>query len=391
MALKRRSLTDLTISGQKVLVRCDFNVPLENGVITDDRRIVESLPTLRYILDKGGSAILMSHLGRPKGVDPKFSLSPVAERLSALLNLPVTLAPDCVESEVEKLCAGLQPGQVILLENVRFHPEEEANDPVFSAKLASLGDLYINDAFGTAHRAHASTAGIAAYLPSAVGYLIQKELKFLGDAVDQPRHPFIAILGGAKVHDKIQLIENLLPKVDQLLVGGAMAFTFEKARGHSVGKSLLDTESLDYAKKLMENPKLVLPTDYVCANAFSAEATPVTCSNNGIPEDLMGLDIGPQSSQHYAKIILDAKTVLWNGPMGVFEMKPFEAGTKAVAKAMAESSGTTIVGGGDSAAAVEQFGFADQLTHISTGGGASLEFLEGRVLPGIVAIPLIEG
>lgn len=389
MPSHRQSVKDLNIQSNKVLIRCDFNVPIHEGEISDDRRIVESLPTIQYVLENGGTAILMSHLGRPKGVDPKFSLKVVGRRLSELLNLDVCLAPDCVGNQTAALCKAAKPGEVILLENVRFHPEEEANAPSFARQLASLGDAFVIDAFGTAHRAHASTAGIAAYLPSAAGFLIEKELKFLGRAVDNPQRPFVAILGGAKVHDKIKLIENLLPKVDTLLIGGAMAFTFEKAKGHEIGKSLLDETSLDYARKLLENPKLLVPSDYMCAPEFSADAVANVFTSDQIPVDQIGLDIGPASIRAYEQVIQDAQTILWNGPMGVFELKPFEAGTRAVALAMAKSNGTTIVGGGDSAAAVELFGVADQMTHVSTGGGASLEFLEGAHLPGIEAIPMI--
>ncbi|MEI7576751.1 MAG: phosphoglycerate kinase [Armatimonadota bacterium] len=382
------SLGDLSISNKRVLVRCDFNVPLENGEITDDRRITEALPTINYLLENGAAVILCSHLGRPKGVTPEFSLKPVAERLSELLNQDVPLLPDCVGDEVEAVCKALKPGQVVLLENVRFHPEEEKNDPEFARQLADLADVYVNDAFGTAHRAHASTAGVADYLPSAAGFLIGKEIEFLGKAVNNPDRPFVAIMGGSKVKDKIALIDNLLPKVDKLIIGGGMAYTFLKAQGKEIGKSLLDETSIEYAGQLLrDNPgKLLIPTDYIVAPEFFPTSPATTVSADGIPADQMGLDIGPESRLTFSKVIESAGTVLWNGPVGVFEMDAFAEGTMAVAQAMANCKGLTIVGGGDSAAAVEKFGFADDMSHVSTGGGASLEFLEGKELPGIAAL-----
>ena len=388
MSFQTKTVRDLDVNSKRVLVRCDFNVPLEDGVITDDRRITEALPTINYLIENGAAVILCSHLGRPKGVTPEFSLAPVAARLSELLGKSVPLLPDCVGQEVRARTLQLHPGEVVLLENVRFHPEEERNDPEFAQQLASLAQVYVNDAFGTAHRAHASTEGVAHDLPSGAGFLIQKEIEFLGKALDDPKRPFVAIMGGSKVKDKIAVIESLLPKVDRLLIGGGMIFTFFKAQGLEIGKSLLDADNLDYAARLLrdQGDKIVLPTDVVVSSAFAEDAEVDTVAANAIPADRMGLDIGPATQAHFAEIIAGAKTVVWNGPMGVFEMKPFEAGTRAIAQAMAENSGITIVGGGDSAAAIEQFGLADQVSHVSTGGGASLEFLEGKELPGIAAL-----
>lgn len=383
------SIRDFDFTGKKVLVRCDFNVPLEDGKITDDRRISEAVPTIQYLLDHGAAVILCSHLGRPKGgPSPEFSLRPVANQLSSLLYKNVRLLPDCVGPEVEEACKTLQPKDVVLLENVRFHAEEEKNDPAFAEQLASLADFYVNDAFGTAHRAHASTAGVADYLPSAAGFLIDKEIEYLGKAVNNPKRPLVAVMGGSKVHDKIALIDNMLPKVDKLLIGGGMVFTFLKAKGYEIGKSLLDAESVEYAANLLEESpdKILLPTDIVVASEFKPDSPATTVRADGIPADQIGLDIGPNSGEAFAKVIHEAGTVIWNGPMGVFEMDAFANGTKAVAKAMAESNALTIVGGGDSAAAVEKFGFADDMSHVSTGGGASLEFLEGKELPGIAAL-----
>jgi phosphoglycerate kinase len=389
MSLNKKTVRDIDAHGKRVLVRCDFNVPLEGGKITDDRRITEALPTIQLLLQQGAIVILASHLGRPKGVTPEFSLAPVAAKLSELLGKQVPLLPDCVGPEVANAVAAAKPGDVLLLENVRFHPEEEKNDPEFAKQLAANADLFVNDAFGTAHRAHASTEGVAHILPGVAGLLIEKEIAYLGQAVENPKRPFVAIMGGSKVKDKIALIDNLLPKVDRLLVGGGMVFTFFKAQGKEIGKSLLDEGSLDYARKLVEeNPeKLVLPTDIVWASAFSADAdTAVYKAGEGDVSQMLGLDIGPETTKTFASIIADAGTSLWNGPMGVFELKPFEGGTKGVAIALAESKTVSIVGGGDSAAAVEKFGVADKMTHVSTGGGASLEFLEGKELPGIAAL-----
>lgn len=388
MGLDKKTIRDADLSGKRVLVRCDFNVPLEDGRITDDRRIVEALPTIRYLLDHGASVILASHLGRPKGPSLEFSLAPVAARLSELLGREVPLLPDSIGDAVEDKVRALAPGDVVLLENVRFHPEEEANDPEFARRLASLADIYVNDAFGTAHRAHASTEGVARLLPAYAGFLIEKEIEFLGRALENPKRPFVAVLGGAKVKDKIAVIDSLLPKVDRLLIGGGMAFTFLKSRGLEIGRSLLDEGSLDFAAGVLASAgdKVVLPVDVVVARELSDSAATEVVPVEAIPADAIGADIGPRSSAEFAAIVQAAGTVVWNGPMGVFEMKPFEAGTRAVAEALAECSGTTIVGGGDSAAAIEHFGLADRVSHVSTGGGASLEFLEGKELPGIAAL-----
>lgn len=388
MALEKKTVRDIDPSGKRVLVRCDFNVPLEGGHITDDRRIVEALPTVRYLLEHGAVVALASHLGRPKGPTPEFSLAPVAARLSELLGKNVPLLKDCVGDEVAQAVAGAKPGDVLLLENVRFHPEEEKNDPAFAKALAAPFDLYVNDAFGTAHRAHASTEGVAHLLPGVAGFLIEKEIAYLGRAVESPERPFVAIMGGSKVKDKIALIENLLPKVDRLLVGGGMTYTFLKSQGKEIGKSILDASSIDYAAKLLREhgDKIVLPTDVITADKFAEDAQTAQATVDEIPADREGLDIGPESREAFAAEIAKAGTVLWNGPVGVFELTPFMGGTKAVAEAMAESKGLTIVGGGDSAAAVEKFGLADRMTHVSTGGGASLEFLEGKELPGIAAL-----
>ena len=388
MSLNKKTVKDIDVAGKKVLVRCDFNVPLSGDQITDDRRITEALPTIKYLISEGAIVILASHLVRPKGVTPEFSLAPVAKRLSELLEKHVPLLPDCIGEEVSKAVAGATAGDVLLLENVRFHPEEEKNVPEFAQALAANADLYVNDAFGTAHRAHASTEGVAHLLPGVSGFLIEKEINYLGQAVENPKRPFVAIMGGSKVKDKIALIDNLLPKVDRILIGGGMVFTFLKAQGFEIGNSLLDEGSLEYALNLLKehSDKIVLPTDIVAASEFSADAETQTVSAETIPAGFLGLDIGPETQANFRTIILKAGTALWNGPMGVFELKPFEAGTKTVAEALAESSALTIVGGGDSAAAVEKFGYAEKMSHVSTGGGASLEFLEGKVLPGIAAL-----
>ncbi|MBS1714644.1 MAG: phosphoglycerate kinase [Armatimonadetes bacterium] len=389
MPLDKKTVRDIDASGKRVLVRCDFNVPLDGGVITDDRRITEALPTIRLLVEAGAKTALCSHLGRPKGGPaPEFSLAPVAVRLTELLGQNVLLLKDCVGPEVDAIKEGLQPGQVVLLENVRFHAEEEKNDPAFAAELAKGFDLYVNDAFGTAHRAHASTEGVARILPGVAGLLIEKEIKFLGGALEDPKRPFVAVLGGAKVADKIKVIDNLLPKVDKLLIGGGMAFTFVKAQGHEIGKSLLDEASVEFAKGLLADhgDKIGLPVDYVCGAEFKEDTDVVACAADAVPADFMGLDIGERSQRMFGGFCQDAGTVVWNGPMGVFEMRPFEAGTRAVAQGMAECRGVTVVGGGDTAAAVEKFGLADAMSHVSTGGGASLEFLEGIELPGIAAL-----
>lgn len=391
--LNKKSISDVEVKNKKVLVRVDFNVPInDDGVITDDRRIEEALPTINYLREKGAKIILMSHLGRPKGkFNPKYSLAPVAQKLSTLISYPVQLAEDVIGDKVVQMVNSLKESDVMLLENVRFYEEEEKNDPDFSKKIASLGDLYVNDAFGTAHRAHASTAGVADYLPSAVGFLIKKEIDIMGKALTVPERPFVAILGGAKVSDKIAVIDNLLDIVDTLLIGGGMAFTFYKAMGYEIGKSILEEDKVELAVAILQKAKakgveLLLPVDIVIAPEFKNDAPKRTVPANQMPIDELGLDIGEESRKQFAKIIINAKTVVWNGPMGVFEMPNFAQGTFALVEAMSACKGTTIVGGGDSAAAVDQLGFADKITHISTGGGASLEFLEGKVLPGIDVI-----
>lgn len=386
MGLSKKTIRDIDWAGKRVLVRCDFNVPLDGDTITDDRRITEALATIEYLKGHGAAVILCSHLGRPKGVTPEFSLAPIAQRLAVLLGQGIPLLPDCVGPAVEAACKQLQPGEIVLLENVRFHSEEEKNDPAFAAQLAALADSYVNDAFGTAHRAHASTEGVAHLLPGVAGFLIEKEIAYLDGALETPKRPFVAILGGAKVKDKIAVIESLLPKVDHLIIGGGMAFTFLKAKGYEIGKSLFDETNFEYAKSLVANPKVLLPVDVVCAAELSETTTTTTVAADALPGDQIGADIGPATVDLFGATIREAGTVVWNGPMGVFEMAPFQAGTKGVAQALAECKGTTIVGGGDSAAAIEEFGFAEKVDHVSTGGGASLEFLEGRELPGIAAL-----
>ena len=393
MEYNKKSVEDIDVSGKKVIVRCDFNVPQdENGRITDDKRIVAALPTIKYLLEHNAAVILCSHLGRPKGeFKMKYSLAPVAERLSELLGQKVTLAKDVIGEDAKKLAAALKPGEAMLLENVRFHKEEEKNDPAFAKELASMAEIYVNDAFGTAHRAHASTAGIADYLPAVCGFLIQKEISIMGKALADPARPFVAILGGAKVSDKIGVINNLIEKCDTIIIGGGMSYTFMKAMGKEIGTSLCEEDKLDLAKDLMKKAedkgvKLLLPVDTVCADHFAADATPVVYDAGALPADMMGLDIGPKTIELFSDAVKDAGTVVWNGPMGVFEFDAFAVGTKAVAKAIAASHAVSIIGGGDSAAAVEKLGFADKMTHISTGGGASLEFLEGLELPGIAAL-----
>jgi len=388
MGFNKKTIRDIDPAGKRVLVRCDFNVPLDGKLITDDRRITEALPTIQYLLEKGAKVILASHLGRPKGITPEFSLAPVAARLSELLGQEVPLAKDCVGPEVIAQVDQLQPGQILLLENVRFHHAEEANDSLFAQQLASLADLYVNDAFGTAHRAHASTEGVAHLLPGVAGFLMEKEIQFLGNALEDPKRPFVAILGGAKVKDKISVIDNLLPKVDKLLIGGGMAFTFLRAQGHSIGKSLLDESNLEFAANLLksDSEKIVLPRDVVVCTELTEDAQTKNVAVDAMgPEDI-GADIGEQTQRLFQALAQDSGTAVWNGPMGVFELSPFAAGTLAVAKGLSESRGVTIVGGGDSAAAMEKFGMAEMVSHVSTGGGASLEFLEGKPLPGIAAL-----
>lgn len=394
MNYNKKSVADIDVHGKKVLLRCDFNVPLdkENGTITDPKRIVAALPTIKYLLENGAAVIACSHLGRPKGeFKPELSLKVVAAKLSELLDMPVEMAEDVIGEDAKKKAAALRPGQIMLLENLRFHKEEEKNDPEFAKALASMADIYVSDAFGTVHRAHASTEGVSHYLPAVSGFLVAKELELLGGALDDPKRPFVAILGGSKVSDKLGVISNLLEKADSLIIGGGMAYTFIKAQGGSIGKSLCEDDKLQYALDMIEKAKknrvkLLLPTDTVAAAEFSADAEPVVVETMAIPDELMGLDIGPKSAAAYAEEIKNAATVVWNGPMGVFEFDSFAKGTIAVAKALADSDAISIIGGGDSAAAAQKFGFADKITHISTGGGASLEFLEGKELPGVACL-----
>lgn len=390
----KKTVKDIDVAGRKVLVRCDFNVPMKNGNITNDIRIVSALPTIKYLIENDAAVILMSHMGRPKGEPkPEFTLRPVADRLSELLGQDVIFAPSpvVVDDGVRETAAALQGGQVMLLENVRYRAEETKNEEPFTGELASLGEIFVNDAFGTAHRAHCSTAGLAKYMPAVSGFLIEKEIKFLGDVLEDPERPFVAIMGGAKVGDKIPVIENLMKKVDSLIIGGGMSYTFFKAMGYEIGTSILDEESIDLAGELMKKAEaagvqLLLPVDTVCAKEFSNDSEKAVFDRDSIPADMMGMDIGPKTVELYKERISKAKTIVWNGPAGVFEMPSFEAGTKAIAQALAESDATTVIGGGDSAAAVEQFGLADKMTHISTGGGASLEFLEGKELPGVACL-----
>lgn len=390
--LNKKSVEDIDVSGKKVLVRCDFNVKMENGVITNDKRIVASLPTIKYLLERGAKVILCSHLGRPKGeFKPEFSLAPVAERLGEYLGLEVKMAKDVVGDSAKELAASLKEGEVMLLENVRYMPEETKNDPEFSKALASLAEIYVNDAFGSAHRAHSSTTGVADYLPAVCGFLIRKELEYIGGALENPKRPLVAILGGAKVSDKIGVITNLLSKVDTLIVGGGMAYTFFAANGHNIGTSICEEDKLDLARDMMNSAKekgvnFLIPIDNVVADKYAEDADHKVVDSDDIPDGWMGLDIGPKTSKIFADAVKDAGTVIWNGPMGVSEWANFANGTIAVAKAIADSDAISIVGGGDSAAAVAKLGFADKMSHISTGGGASLEFLEGKDLPGVVAL-----
>ena len=388
----KMSVKDIDVAGKKVLVRCDFNVPLKEGVITNDKRIVAALPTIKYLKDNGAKVILCSHLGRPKGEWlPEFSLAPVAKRLSELLECEVRMSKDVIGEDAKNISETIKEGEVALLENVRYYKEETKNVPEFAKELASLAEIFVNDAFGTAHRAHASTTGVADYIPAVCGFLIQKEIEVMGKALDNPVRPFVAVLGGAKVSDKIGVITNLLEKVDTLIVGGAMAYTFLKAEGHNVGISLCEEDKLELASELLAKPKekgvsLLLPVDHIAADKFDENAEPVAVEGKDIPEGLMGMDIGAKSVELFKEAVKNAKTVIWNGPMGVFEFKNFAGGTFAVAEAIAETDCISIIGGGDSVAAVTKLGFADKMTHISTGGGASLEFLEGLELPGIAAL-----
>ncbi|MBC5730565.1 MULTISPECIES: phosphoglycerate kinase [Eubacteriales] len=419
MNYNKKTVKDIDVKGKKVLLRCDFNVPQDKttGAITDDKRIVAALPTIRYLLEEGAAVIACSHLGKPnatfdsfvkkqteKGKDPatlteeawkkslaKLSLAPVAKRLSELLGREVIMASDVVGPDAQAKAAALQPGQILLLENTRFEKGETKNDPALAKAMASMAEVYVSDAFGAVHRAHASTAGVADYLPAVSGFLIQKELEIIGGALANPKRPLVAILGGSKVSSKIGVINNLLEIADTIIIGGGMTYTFLKAQGGSVGKSLLEADWLDYCNDMMKKAKdkgvkLLLPEDTVCAKEFSAEAEPITVDSMNIPDDCMGMDIGPKAIAAYAEAVKDAGTVIWNGPMGVFEFPAFAAGTKAVAEALSKSSAITIIGGGDSAAAVQQLGYADKMTHISTGGGASLEFMEGKELPGVACL-----
>ena len=430
MTYNKKTIEDIEVKGKKVIARCDFNVPMQDGVITDDKRIVGALPTIKYLLDNGAAVILCSHFGRPhnifntklkldkkekkkvealppeqqadatakyleaaKGDFAKFSLAPVAKRLSELLGFEVIMATDVVGPDAKAKAAALLPGQVLLLENVRFHEEETKNDPTFARELASMADIFVNDAFGTAHRAHASTAGIAQHagLPAVCGYLIQKEISIMGGALSNPKRPFVAILGGAKVSDKIGVINNLIDKVDTLIIGGGMAYTFFKAQGLEIGTSICEMDKIDLARELMakaaaKGVKFLLPVDNKLGKAYDPNTESMLVDSDGIPEGWMGLDIGPKSQALFADVLKNAGTVVWNGPMGVSEWDNFAAGTESVAKAVAESGAISIIGGGDSAAAVEKLGFADKMTHVSTGGGASLEFLEGKELPGIACL-----
>jgi phosphoglycerate kinase len=387
--MNKKTVRDVDVQGKRVLMRVDFNVPLQDGQITDDTRIQAALPTIQYLLDGGAAVILMSHLGRPKGkVVAELSLKPVAARLGELLGRDVQMAPDCVGAEVEGMAEALEPGDVLLLENTRFHAGDEKNDPAMAEQLARLGDLFVNDAFGAAHRAHASTEGVTHYLPAVAGLLMEKEIEFLGTAIESPEHPYVAIIGGAKISDKIGVIRNLLVQVDALLIGGGMANTFLAAQGYEMGDSLVEGDSIGVAVELMGEggDKLVLPVDAVIADAFAADAARKVVAVDAIEPGWRMLDIGPKTVALFVDRLEDAKTVVWNGPMGVFEFEPFAAGTLAVAQMLAESDATTIIGGGDSVAAIQQAGLSDRMSHISTGGGASLEMLEGRTLPGLAAL-----
>ena len=395
MQFNKKTIEDIEVKGKKVLVRCDFNVPLQDGMITDENRLVGAMPTINYLVKNGAKVILCSHLGKPNGEPkPELSLAPVAKRLSEMLGKEVVFAadPNVVSNNVKSSVSEMKDGDVLLLENTRYRKEETKNKENFSQELASLADIFVNDAFGTAHRAHCSTVGVTQFVKTSVcGYLIQKELKFLGEAMNHPVRPFVAILGGAKVSDKINVIANLLEKVDTLIIGGGMAYTFLKAGGYSVGSSLVEEDKVEYAKDMMQiaeskKVKFLIPVDHIVADRFSSEAEPVVTENQNIADGYMGLDIGPKTCEIYKGAISMAKTIVWNGPMGVFEFANFAKGTIAVAEAMSKVDGTTVIGGGDSAAAVNQLGFGDKMTHISTGGGASLEFLEGKLLPGIEAL-----
>jgi phosphoglycerate kinase len=388
--MNKMTVRDIDLKGKRVLMRVDFNVPMDKGVVTDDKRIKAALPTIQYVLDQGASLILMSHLGRPKGVgfEAEFSLKPAAEALAKLLGRPVQTAPDCVGPEVEARAKALQPGEVLMLENTRFHKGEEKNDPDLARQMAALGDVYVNDAFGSAHRAHASTEGVARFLPAVSGFLMEQELEYLGRATESPAHPYVAILGGAKVSDKIAVIENLLTRCDTLIIGGGMANTFLAAKGYNMQNSLVEAGSVDTAKAIMAKAgdRLRLPVDAVAADKFDAEAASQVVDLDKVPAGWRVLDIGPKSIAAFGEVLKSAKLVVWNGPMGVFEFPKFAEGTFAIARLLATTGATTVIGGGDSASAVKKAGVAKQMTHVSTGGGASLEFLEGRVLPGVAAL-----
>jgi len=387
--MNKKTVKDIDLKNKRVLMRVDFNVPMQDGKVTDDKRIRAALPTIKYILEQDASLILMSHLGRPKSAsDTEFSLRAASETLSTLLETPVQMAPDCVGDEVEKMAKVLKPKEVLMLENTRYHPEEEKNDPEFAKKLAALGEVYVNDAFGSAHRAHASTEGIAKFLPAVSGFLMEQELEYLGRAVANTEHPYIAILGGAKISDKILVVETLLSKCDKLIIGGGMANTFLSAQGLDMQDSLVEKESIETAKSILGNSaeKLILPVDAVIADKFDAEANTQTVDVDKIPAGWRMLDVGPKTIELYKQALQDAKLIVWNGPVGVFEMPKFAEGTYALAKILAESQATTVIGGGDSASAVKKAGVAKQMTHVSTGGGASLEFLEGKELPGVAAL-----
>ena len=390
--MQLNTIKEADLKGKRVVIRVDFNVPLKNGVVTDNTRIKAALPTVKYILEQGASLVVMSHFGRPKGQkNPDFSMAPIAKEFEALLGKPVKLAPDVIGDEVEAEVKALKPGEVLLLENVRFYKEEEANDPEFAKKLASYGDIYCNDAFGTAHRAHASTEGVSHYLPSYAGFLIEKEVKFMAPLLENPDKPFVAIIGGSKVSSKITVLESLVRTCDTVVIGGGMAYTFLKVQGHKIGKSLVEDDYLETASSFLKKAaekgvEVILPVDHVAAAEFAETAEPVYVDGVDIPDDLMGMDIGPKTTEKIVAAVKKAKSVVWNGPMGVFEFAAFAKGTEEVAKALAASDATTVVGGGDSVAAINKFGLADKISHVSTGGGASLEFLEGKELPGIKAL-----
>ena len=393
MNFNKKTVRDIDVRGKKVLIRCDFNTPIdENGHLTDERRIQGALPTLRYLITSGAAVIVVSHLGRPKGqYNPKYTLKPVANRLSELLKMPVTLANDVIGEDADRLCAAIQPGEIVMLENVRFHKEEEKNDPVFSQKLASYADVYVNDAFGTSHRAHSSTAGVAAYLPAVCGFLIEKEISVIGKALTNPARPFVAITGGAKVSDKIGVINALIDQCDTVIIGGAMSYTFLRALSGEVGNSPCELDKLDVAadilmRALEGNVRLVLPDDVVVTKDFSPDADAYVVDARHMPDGMGGMDMGPRTIEKFKRYLKDAGTVVWNGPLGVFEFDKFAGSTREIARAVAESGAVSIIGGGDSAAAIEQLGFSDRVTHISTGGGASLELIEGKELPGIACL-----